>query len=345
MKYLQFFIVMCLVFCLVGCDACIDKSQFIRNLETHETGFLVDAISGDTVDGNKIKPSNPKEYMNVDYLSQNVVRAKTIVLPFTTVSTGLMPWQYKVIPTKKLLIVNNTSITRVWTSDKDTGTSLHDEGFSVESKESIGFNVGVECTGRVTPEDSPTYLCMAAGIPFQEFMDKTIRSKIQITLFEKFGELNLPECKTNKSQIARDTFVIVRDHFKTFGITIDALGLRDGLKYDEPENQTAINKAYAAEMSIKEEEMKAEAQENINKRIVSESVAQREAAEEFQKASDAMVAKTKLEIEKIKAESFKIMADKWNGSVPSGFVMFPGSAGSGGTGMDFLMQIPQVNNN
>ncbi len=49
------------------------------------------------------------------------------------------------------------------------------------------------------------------------------------------------------------------------------------------------------------------------------SVAQnaRAMAEEFAKAADAQVAKTKLQIELTKAEAMKTAAEKWNGSMPS----------------------------
>lgn len=187
------------------------------------------------------------------------------------------------------------------------------EAIEVESLDSIGFLVGCAITASVQEEDTPLFLYKYAGKSLEDIIDSNIRNYVESEFTEQFGKLDLEECKQEKTRIAQETSEEMVEHFKNYGITIDNFGLASGLNFLDQEIQQAINDAYKAEMDIKKASMEIQAQENRNEIIISKAVAERKAVEEFEKTIDAQSAKIRLEIE-------KILAEKWNGLVPTNVV-------------------------
>jgi hypothetical protein len=109
----------------------------------------------------------------------------------------------------------------------------------------------------------------------------------------------------------------IRPYFKEYGITITNIGHAEGLIYDDPVIQTAINNNNVAEMDVKKAEQEYLAQKKRNETLVEKATAERKAAEEFAKAQDAQVAKIRLEIERTKAEALLTAAGKWQGQMPN----------------------------
>jgi len=288
------------------------KVEMIIEIDTNETAFLV-PLEGKTKAGQA-------KFMSLEYLEEAKVATKRITLPQRGKRIGRFSHQITWIPTVRIIKVDRTPITREWTKDSKTGTSKRDQAIWVESKDSIGFSVGVNITALISENNASNFLYYYAGKSLYSVIDENIRGFVTSILSREFGSRSLTNCKTDKKTISELALKETRDNFSDMGISITNLGLVGGLTYEDKEIQIAINEAYVAEMNIKKAGMDRDAQIAINEKTVSIAVAKREAAEEFEKAKEAMIAKVKLEIEQIRAEATRIAARKWNGSVPKNIV-------------------------
>jgi hypothetical protein len=73
-------------------------------------------------------------------------------------------------------------------------------------------------------------------------------------------------------------------------------------------------------MSVQQAEQERLQQEKINAKVISKAQADRDAALEFAKAQEAMVARVRLDIEMIKAQAELEKAKKWDGRLPEKIV-------------------------
>lgn len=307
-RYINLFIVSIMLFVLVGCLK-PPKVELTDTIETNETAFLV-PLEGRT-------ESEQGKFMSVEYLEAAKVATKRVSIPQREKKIGRLDHEIEWIPTMRVIKVDRTPVTREWTESKTSGTSYMDEAIYVESKDSIGFFVGINVTTMIREEDAAKFLYYYAGKPLSKVTDENIRGFVTSILSREFGIRDLQKCKEEKKEIQELLDNEIRKHFSFYGITVSNIGLVGGLTYEDAEIQKAINNAYVAEMSIKEKEQAKLAQLHENERILSIAVTERKAAEEFQKAYDAMVKKTELDIDMKKADAMLNASERWNGGVPS----------------------------
>jgi len=303
------FLLLCFICCLLltGCikPPLLEKTE---KIEPYETAFLI-PLEGRSKAGQG-------KFMSVDFLEEAKVATKRVSIKQRAIKIGRFSFQIKWIPAEELIKVNRTPITREWTREKEKGTSGNDDAIYVESKDSIGFSVGLNLTALVKEEDTATFLYYHPGKSLAKDVDENVRGFATSILSREFSIRDLDRCKSEKGIIQGVLVDETVVFFKNLGITITNIGLVGGLNYTDPEIQKSINDAYVAEMRIKEEEKAKEAQVHTNAKLVSIAIAERKAAQEFEKAEKAMVKKLNLEILKIKAEAYQTAANKWNGATP-----------------------------
>lgn len=305
MKKITVFLLIVAV-CLMSAG-CIGPAKVppIETIETNETAFLV-PLEG-------ASKENQAKFMSLEYLENAKLATKRITIPIRQRQIGRGYWNYEWIPTMRVIKVDRAPVTREWTQEQETGTSKNNESISVESKDSIGFRVGVNITCLIKEENAAIFLYNYSGKSLAYIMDNNVRGFVTSVLSREFATRELTQCKTDKKEITEVLLNEARANFEPMGITISNLGLVGGLEYENPEIQSAINDAYVAEMNIKNQQMKKEAQVHINEKDLSIAQNARAMAEEWAKAKDAQVAKTNLEIK-------KIIAEKWDGSFPKNIV-------------------------
>ncbi len=326
------FLTLCLV-CVMfsGCMKPYDTPTFVT-IANNETAFVV-PITG-------ASKANQGKFNSSDFLNELKVATKRIQIPHMWVQTGRMPNVGEWIDTVRVLRVDRSPESREWTVDSTSGTRVVDEGIYVESKDSIGFYVGVSITAQIEESDTALYLYrFPTGKPLSNVIDRNIRSFVQSELASEFGALPLEDkfrnernargevvdqilviegCKTAKTIVFDNVEKRVKDHFKTtFGITITNLGHIGGLTYEDHEIQDGINKAYLEEMAIKQAANTRRKQAEINATNLSIEVTEREKAEEFSKAIEAQEAKTNLDIRRMNAQANLERARAWNGQLPA----------------------------
>ena len=302
-----FLFLVSLSFLLNGCGPY--KTEKIEEIQANETAFLV-PMEGDT-------KTDQQKFMSEDFLAKSKVALTRVIIPQRKRDTGRAPWAYEWIPTMMLIKVNRSPITREWTNDEGTGTSVKKEAIRVESKDSIGFAVGVNLTAMIEEADAAKFLYKYAGKSLAEVVDTNVRGYLQTFLAQEFGSRDLTACKSDKGDIFKKAFEDAKKFFADYGITITNLGNAEGLEYENPQVQQSIDDAYVAEMDVKKADQERLAQRIRNQQNVEKAIADRKAAQEFAAAQNAQVAKLELDIRRMQAEATLEAAKKWNGQMPA----------------------------
>ena len=296
-------ILMCMViiaaFSVTGCVKPYDKPELVT-IEASQTAFLIPLV-GDT--------TNQASFQSEELLSQAMVATKEVQIPHRWVQTGRFSWMGEWRAAAKLIVVERTPVTREWNSSKDGGTSSKNQAIYAESKESIGFSVGMNISAQIyTENDAIKFLYSYNNKSLEEIMDTEIRARVESVFVEQCAKHPLNDILSNKEEIMR----IVRDdvitYFEEKGITITVLGMKDGIEYDDPKIQEAINEKFSSEQKLV-------TQENNNKVTISKAEADAQAK--------IMAAEAEAEANRKIAESLtpelieKLKYEQWNGVLPT----------------------------
>jgi hypothetical protein len=308
---------------LIGCGPA--KVLPLENVGPNETAFVI------PLEGNS---KEQEKFESIKYLESKKVVAKRIEISVRERDTGRMWWDYEWIPTVRVVKVDRSLVTREWIKNDASppakapapaapgapaaapGPVEDVRAIEVESKESINFHVGVNMTAFVMEEDAPVYLYYHTTKQLKEVVDQNVRGFIQGELSKAFGVLTLEECKVQKSRVFAEVEKLTKEHFKTYGITVQNVGSAGGLAFDD-KIQAAINETANAEMNIEIARKEKVANEQKNEQKIAAARAERMAAEEFAKAKEALIEKNHLDIQRMQAEAMLEAAKKWNGGMPA----------------------------
>ena len=275
---------------LTGCRKPYKEAKY-EVIKPNETAFVI-PLEG----ANKSKQG---KFGSIDYLESQKVAAKRIEIPQRWHQSGRLESTGKWISTVKVMKVDRSPVTREWTSDAKTGTTNKNEAIELESKESIGFNLGVTISASVPEDKTARFLYWYSGKQLENIIDRNVRSYVQDFLTKEFSKYNLGDARTKKSEI----FTALRDSARVFfaekGILIENIGAAGQFMYTEKEIQDAINAKFVAEMKVK---------------AADDEVA---AAQKFMKARKSIEAQQTLDADiKIK-HAYANYLNKWNGVYPT----------------------------
>lgn len=264
-----------------------DKPELVT-IEASQTAFLI-PLTGDTED--------QASFQSEELLAQAKVATKEIRIPHRWVKTGRMPGSGEWRASAKLIIVERTPETREWNSTKDSGTSTKNQAIYAESKESIGFSVGMNCSAQIyTEDDAVKFLYSYNNKTLEEIMDTEIRARVESKFVEECAKYSLNDILADKENIMSVVRNDVTTYFSDKGITITVLGMKDGIEYDDESIQASINEKFSSEQKLV-------TQQNNNAVIISKAEAE---AEANKKITESLTPEL---IEKIKYE-------KWDGKLP-----------------------------
>lgn len=285
---------------LTGCGFIkpYDKPELVT-IEASQTAFLIPLI-GDT--------SEQASFESEELLAQAKVATKEVQIPHRWVKTGRMPGSGEYRQAAKLIVVERTPVTREWNSGKEDGTSAKNQAIYAESKESIGFSVGMNISAQIyTEDDAVKFLYSYNNKTLENIMDTEIRARVESKFVEQCAKYPLNDILASKEEIMETVREDVTTYFADKGITITVLGMKDGIEYDDPEIQTAINEKFSSEQKLV-------TQENNNAVTISKAEAEAEAkvklAEAEAEANRKIAASLTPELNE------KIKYEKWNGVLP-----------------------------
>ena len=301
-------VIITLMVMLIGSIGCAPpKIEKLVEIQPNQTAFIVPLEAG---------KDDQARFFSEGYLNDNKIAAKRISLPQRKIKTGRWWWNRMWIPTAKVIVVDRSPITRELTEKKKTGTSSTDQAIYVESKDSIGFGIGVTITAMIEEKDAAKFLNKYSGANLAYIMDNNIRGSIAANLSRGFADYDLDIGRANKNLIFEDTYKVVKEEYAIMGITITNMGLSEGLLYTDVEIQTAINETFRSKMLETVETNRNLAQEKINSRNLSIAITAKDSALEFKKAAEAQRAMIELEVIKMEAQARLTMAEKWSGNYP-----------------------------
>lgn len=277
---------------LSGCT----KKQVVK-IEPNQTAFLLN------LRGNS---SDQASFESEELLRDAKVPAKQVYITYHRERLG--PFSRKWVQDNMLIVVDRTPVTREWSETADVGTSTANQAIFAESKESIGFSVGMNCSAQIYSEDDAVrFLYSYNNKSLSEIMDSEIRARVESDFVEACAKYTMNDILSKKAEIMEYVRNDVTTYFAERGITITVLGMKDGIQYDDPAVQTAINAAFVAERE-------AEAQEIKNKTAIAKAESDAEALK--------ISATAEAEANKILAESAtdKLIelknTEKWDGHMP-----------------------------
>jgi len=293
---------------LTGCIKPYDTPEFVT-IEASQTAFVVSLI-GDT--------GVQDIFESEELLASAKVATKEVQITHRWVQTGRRSWQGEYRANVKLIIVDRAPVTREWTSEKDTGTTTANQAIYAESKESIGFSVGVNCSAQIDEGNAAKFLYRYNNMTLSEIMDTEIRARVESDFVEQCSHYTLEELLVSKDAIMEYVREDVTTYFAERGITINNLGMKEGLTYEDDTIQQSINDKYSSEQKIITAQNDADA-----KKVTAQGTADANLIEAEAKAKAVVIAaEAEAEANAKIAESLTstyieyITANKWSGNYP-----------------------------
>lgn len=297
---------------LTGCMHPLNYSSDFITIDPNQTAFLI-ALDGDT-------QKNQMEMNSIAFLEKKKVAAKRVEIPHKDVNTcpACFYGKWEEMPAAILITIDRAPVTREWTSPRNTGTSVNNQAFHVESNESIDFTIGATITAHVNEEDAAKFLFYYgrmhrtenggyAASQLDDIIDTNVRSFVGSDLSDIYGQSTLDYDRAHKHDIFTKVGADAYRFFKDRGITIDNFGYTEGMTYTDPQIQDAINKNFAAAMQV-----------DTAHKLTEAARAQAEAAEAVKQQQDLQMRQRELDIQQ-KA------LDKWNGVLPNTLITSNGS--------------------
>ena len=299
-KFIKFF-ALSLIFCMItifstSCVKPYDTPEF-KTLEPSQTGFLVSLV-GDS--------ENQATFESEELLAQAKVATKEIQIPHRWVQTGRRNWVGEWKPTAALIVVERKPVSRSWESGNSTETSMR--AIFGETSDAIGVYVGMNCTAMIEEADAEKFLYRYNNTPLDVIIDNDIKKMVEGELNNVVGKYKSTELHDHKDEIMKHIKDTVIPYFKDYGITITVLGFKEGISFENPEIQEALDQKFASEQDLV-------IQQNKNEAALAKAEAD---AKAIIIAAEAQAEANRLLANSITDEILEQMYyDKWNGVLPS----------------------------
>ena len=295
--------------CLTGCRKPYDKPEFVT-IEASQTAFLIPLV-GDTTD--------QAAFESEELLNNAKIATKEIQIPHRWVQTGRQHWMGEYRSSATLIVVERKPVSRSWESGESSATSANKAIFG-ETSDNIGIYVGMNCTAMIEEKDAAKFLYRYNNTSLETIIDTDIKKMVEDRFNIETAKYTSTELGAKKGEIMEEVKEYVVDYFKNYGITITVLGLKEGISFENPAIQTAIDKKF-------ESEQKLVIQQNENEANIAKAQAEAEAI--LIAAEAEAEANAKLSSSLTGNILQKMYYDKWNGVLPT----FYGAD-------DVLMEVP-----
>ena len=284
-------------FCFTGCVKPYDTPEFVT-IEASQTAFLVPLV-GDVGD--------QAAFDSEELLNETKVATKEVQIPHRWVQTKRWNWMGEWKPSATLIVVERKPVSRSWESGSSTAESNNKAIFG-ETADGIGVYVGMNCTAMIEEQDAVKFLYRYNNTALEKIIDTDIKKMVEDEFNMQTAKYKSTELLNYKSEILNNIKTKVTSYFKDYGITITVLGLKEGISYENPDIQEAIDAKFASEQDLEIQENKNAANiakaEAEAKAILIEAEAQAEANRLLsQSLTDEIIA--------------KMYYEKWDGVLPS----------------------------
>ena len=290
------FLVMIICCLFTGCRKPYDKPELVT-IEASQTAFLIPLI-GDT--------GNQGVFESEELLLEAKIATKEIQIPHRWVQTGRQNWVGEWRPSAKLIVVERKPVSRSWESGESSATSANRAIFG-ETSDNIGIYVGMNCTAMIEEKDAAKFLYRYNNTPLETVIDTDIKKLVEDRFNVEAAKHASTDLGAKKGEIMEAVKTYVVNYFKEYGITITVLGLKEGISFENPAIQAAIDKKF-------ESEQKLVIQQNENEANLAKAEAEAKAM--------LMLAQAQADANRLLSESLtdEILAqmyyEKWDGKLP-----------------------------
>lgn len=155
---------------VIVCVFCGCSKKEVHTIEANQTAFLI-PLKGNT--------ANQASFESEELLGEAKVATKQVYITYSRERLG--PLHREWVPDNMLIIVDRTPVTREWSEAASVGTSSNNQAIYAESKESIGFSVGMNCSAQIySEEDAVKFLYSYNNKTLADIMDSEIRARVNI---------------------------------------------------------------------------------------------------------------------------------------------------------------------
>lgn len=295
-KIIMLVLALVMMLSLTGCVKPYDKPEFVT-IEASQTAFLIPLV-GDTAD--------QAAFESEELLAEAKVATKEIQIPHRWVQTGRPHWVGEYRPSATLIVVERKPVSRSWESGNSTATSSNRAIFG-ETSDGIGIYVGMNCTAMIEEVDAAKFLYRYNNTPLETIIDTDIKKMVEDQFNMETSKYTSTDLLNHKAEIMETVKTNVTEYFKEYGITITVLGLKEGISYENPAIQTAIDEKFASEQKL-------EIQQNENEANIAKANAE---ADAVLIAAEAQAEANRLLSESLTDEILTQMYyEKWNGELP-----------------------------
>ena len=287
--------IMCLAF--ASCRRPYDKPEF-KTIEASQTAFLVPLVGDST---------SQSAFDSEELLLETKVATKEIQIPHRWVQTGRRGWQGEWRPSATLIVVERKPVSRSWESGDSAATSSNKAIFG-ETSDNIGIYVGMNCTAMIEEKDAAKFLYRYNNTPLETIIDTDIKKMVENRFNIEVALVTSTDLGVKKGEIMESVKNYVIDYFKEYGITITVLGLKEGISFENPAIQQALDKKF-------ESEQKLVIQQNENEANIAKAEAEAQAK--------IIAAEAEAEANRKIAESLnddilaKMYYERWDGVLPT----------------------------
>lgn len=297
-KFIKLFVIivtLLVVMCSLAACKPYDKPEFVT-IEASQTAFLIPLV-GDT--------SDQGAFESEELLLEAKVATKEIQIPHRWVQTGKMSSTGEYRPSATLIVVERKPVSRSWNSGTSTDTST--SAIFGETSDAIGIYVGMNCTAMIEEKDAAKFLYRYNNTPLETIIDTDIKKMVEDRFNIETAKYTSTELSSKKGEIVETVKTYVVDYFKDYGITITVLGMKEGISYENPAIQAAIDEKFASEQQLV-------IQQNKNEANIAKAEAEAKAL--------IMAAEAQAEANRVLAESLtdeiltQLYYEKWDGKLP-----------------------------
>ena len=159
----------------------------------------------------------------------------------------------------------------------------------------------------IEEKDAAKFLYRYNNTPLETIIDTDIKKMVEDRFNIETALVTSTELGAKKGEIMEAVKNYVVDYFKDYGITITVLGLKEGISFENPEIQKALDAKFASEQELV-------IQQNKNEANIAKAEAEAEAI--------LIAARAQAEANELLAKSItnEILAqmyyDKWDGKLP-----------------------------
>ena len=281
---------------MTSCRKPYDVPEF-QTISASQTAFLVPLV-GDT--------GSQSAFESEELLLETKVATKEIQIPQRWVQTGRRSYTGEWRPSATLIIVERKPVSRSWESGDSAATSSNKAIFG-ETADNIGIYVGMNCTAMIEEKDAAKFLYRYNNTPLETIIDTDIKKLVEDRFNTEIGLVMSTDLASKKGEIMERVKTYVVDYFKDYGITITVLGLKEGISFENPAIQKALDEKFASEQKL-------EIQENENEANIAKAQAEAQAVLIAAEAEAQANAKIAASLTPNVLE--KMYYEKWNGELP-----------------------------